>query len=381
MRHSIFLSVMALCGMLAGGCHPGHDENNPHGEETDKEKHAGEIVLTHEQAEAAGLKTETVRPAEFRFAIKTGGQIVAAQGDERTIAATASGIVTFATARVAEGTAVRAGETVAGISAKTLQDGDPSVKAKAAYEAAKREKERAEHLVGDKIISEREYEQIRLAYETAEATYRGTAGHITANGVSVTSPISGYIKSLSAGNGEYVSVGQPIAVVTQNRRLTLKADVPEKYFACLHDITGANFKLSYDEVAHSLETLNGRLLSYGKTATANSAFIPVIFEFDNVGSFVSGSYADVYLLSKVRDNIISVPLSAVTEEGQGLKYVYIQTGKDVFRKQEVSVGMSDGRRIEITKGLKPGDKVVTAGTYSVKMAAASTSIPLHSHNH
>jgi hypothetical protein len=31
--------------------------------------------------------------------------------------------------------------------------------------------------------------------------------------------------------------------------------------------------------------------------------------------------------------------------------------------------------------LKTGDKVVTTGTYQVKMAASSTSIPQHSHNH
>ena len=380
MGNRAYLFVFALSGIIAAGCHSGHNDHKEPEHVDDKEKHADEIVFTHEQAEAAGLRTETVKPAEFQFVIKTGGQILAAQGDERTIAATASGIVTFAKTTTTEGSAVKAGETVVGISAKTLQDGDPAVKAKAAYEAAKKELQRADKLVADKIISEKEFEQIRLAYETARAAYQGTAGSVTAKGVSVSSPITGYIKSLLVNNGEYVNVGQAIAVVSQNKRLTLRADVQEKDFKDLHSIKSANFKPAYENTAYSLDRLNGRLISYGRTATANSAFIPVTFEFDNIGSFVAGSYADIYLLSDRRENIISVPLSAITEE-QGLKYVYLQAGHDIFRKREVTTGMSDGKRIEITKGLKTGDKVVTTGTYQVKMAASSTSIPQHSHNH
>lgn len=372
--------ILALCGIIAAGCNPGHDHDKNNEHKDNREKHADEIVFTHKQAEAAGLKTETVMPADFQFTIHTSGKLMASQGDERTIAATTSGIVTFAKTATTEGTAVKAGETMASISAKTLQDGDPAVKAKAAFETARTELRRAEQLIVDKIISEKDFEQARLNYETARAAYQGVAGKITAKGVSVASPLSGYIKSRLVGNGEYVAVGQAIAVVSQNKRLILMADVQEKDFKYLHDIRSANFKPAYDDTVYSLDSLNGRMISYGKAASANTAFIPVTFEFDNIGNFVSGSYADVYLLSAVRKQAISVPLSAIMEE-QGLKFVYIQTGHEIFDKREVTTGRSNGVRVEILKGLKAGDHVVTAGTYQVKMASMSAAIPAHSHNH
>ena len=59
--------------------------------------------------------------------------------------------------------------------------------------------------------------------------------------------------------------------------------------------------------------------------------------------------------------------------------MYLQIEDEIFRKQEVTPGQSDGTRVEILKGLKIGDKVVTKGTYQVKLATASTAIPGHNH--
>lgn len=361
---------------------PGHDhskeDGHDHAGESTEKGHSDEIGFTREQAEAAGLETEIVKPSSFSSVIQTSGQIQALQGDEQTIVATSSGILFFTNASITEGTSVKNGESVASISAKNLQDGDPVLKAKLAFETAEKEFRRAEKLVADKIISAKEFEQTRMRYETARAAYEGQANNFTAKGVSVTSPIAGYIKSRLAGSGEYVSVGQPIAVVAQNRRLQLRADVSENYFKQLRNIQSANFKTAYDDVVYRLSDLNGRLLSYGKTATGGASYIPVTFEFDNIGDIVPGSFTDVYLLFGVRENVLSVPVSALTEE-QGLQFVYLQIEDEIFRKQEVTPGQSDGTRVEILKGLKIGDKVVTKGTYQVKLATASTAIPGHNH--
>ena len=352
----IFILSVAVSIILMG-CDAHKKE---HHDEAKGEKHADEIVLTPQQAGEADLKVETARAGDFMSVLKVSGQIQSPLGEEQTVAATANGIVSFSNPSITEGASIRAGQSVVTISAKKLQDGDPMQKARIAYETAEREYRRTEVLAADKIISAKDFEQVRLRYETAKAAYQGQAADMTAKGVSVSSPISGYIKNRSVKQGDYVSVGDPLVTVTQNRRLQLRAEVPENSAKYLKNISSANFKVAYDDATYKLSELNGTLLSYGKTAGANSYYLPVTFEFDNVGDFVAGSFAEVYLLSHPRKNVLSVPISALTEE-QGVYYVY-------------------GDRIEITKGLAPGDIVVVKGTYQVKLAASSTSIP-EGHQH
>lgn len=399
----IIISAMTLVVMILAGCHShkhdNHVTSHAHEEpkadshvhdhesvskgkhsETEGKVHAGEIHFTDEQAEASGLEIETIQPAPFRSVLRTGGQIQALQGEEQTIVATSGGVIEFANASITEGTAVRKNEIVASISARNLQDGDPVQKAKLAFETAKREFNRAERLVADKIISDKEFDQTRMRYETAKTAYEGQAGKLTAKGVNVTSPISGYIKSRLVAQGDYVSVGQPIAVVAQNNRLQLRANVSENNFRYLRGIQSANFQTAYDDTVYRLEDLNGRLLSYGKTVTGEASYIPVTFEFDNIGDFIPGAFANVYLLSAPKENVLSIPVSSLTEE-QGLMFVYLHIADDIYKKQEITIGQNDGTRVEVIHGLNPGDRVVTRGAYQVKLASMSTAIPGHSHSH
>ena len=353
----------------------GHD----HGAEATEDSHTDEILFSKEQAQLVGLKTETVAPGSFYNSIKTSGQIQASQGDEAVIAATSNGIVSFTNPSITDGTAVKAGQSIVTISAKKLLEGDPSVKARIEYETAQKEFQRAESLVKDQIISAKDFEQARLRYETAKTVYQAQAGNMTAAGVSVTAPIAGYIKNRLVAQGEYVSVGQPIATVSQNRRLQLRAEVSENNFKILKSISSANFKPAYDNVVYKLSELNGRLLSFGKASTDQSFYIPVTFEFDNVGDIIPGAYTEVYLLSTLQENVISVPVSAITEE-QGLNFVYLQTGAEEYKKQEVTLGQNNGERVQILSGLPRGAKVVTKGVYQVKLAATSSVMPEgHSH--
>lgn len=374
--------------MLLSGCHSGNhchikkdDQEHVEGDgHEDKDKsHNDEILFTGQQAEAADLQVEEIVPATFNYIIKTSGQILSAQGDEATVAATSSGIVSFAAPSVSDGAAIRAGETIVTISAKNLPDGDPAAKARITYETALKEYRRAKELISEQIISAKEFEQITMYYEMAETAYKAQSSSITTSGVKVTSPVNGYIKSRLVNQGEYVSVGQAIAVVSQNRRLQLRAEVSENYFKSLKSISSANFQTSYDNVTYKLSDLNGRLLSFGKASGGQSFYIPVTFEFDNIGDIIPGSFVSVYLLSNAQDNVISIPVSALTEE-QGLNFVYLQLDEEGYKKQEVNLGQSNGDRTRILSGLKPGDRVVTKGAYQIKLAAVSSLMP-ESHSH
>lgn len=359
-----------------------HDEENTHDHDhdhDDKNHNANNIEMSPEQAENVGLEVITVQPSEFHEVIKTGGRIISAQGDEKTMSANVSGIVVFNKKSVAEGTQVQNGEVLISISTRNIADGDIVARTRNAYEAAKREYDRANTLMEDMLISQKEYNDIKLNYENAKASYRAFENNNSASGASVRAPMSGYVKSCLVTEGQYVEVGQPLVVVTQNRRLQLQAEVSEKYYTSLPTIRSANFKTAYDNKLHQLDEMNGRVTSYGRSANENSFLIPINFEFDNVGNVMSGSFAEVFLLGQKKENAIVVPITALVEE-QGTFYTFIKLDDFHYTRREVKLGATDGQNVEIISGLKVGDNVVSKGAYHVKMASLSEAIP-HGHTH
>ncbi len=394
-RRLFFIGVASA--VILTGCHhkheEGHDHSHDHSHDTVKTEEAREgdeheeshehssdvIVLEPEKAEAAGVKADTITPGAFHGVITTGGKILSASGDETTIVATSAGVVSLSRP-VTEGMAVGQGSTIFSITSSGLQDGDVSQRARITYETAKSEYERAQKLIADKIITEKEYLAAKADFENAELAYKAVGGGNGSKGVAVKSPAGGYVKECLVKAGDYVEVGQPMMVVTQNRHLYLRAEVPERDYAAINQVSSAKFKTSYSDKVSDIKDLNGRLLSYGKTSGSSSSFIPVTFEFDNASGLIPGAFAEVYLLTNDRSNVISVPVSALTEE-QGVHFVYIREDEECYRKQEVRLGASDGQQTEITEGLKGGEVLVTEGAIHVKLASAGKSIPGHTHNH
>jgi RND family efflux transporter MFP subunit len=368
--------------------HAGHDHSEKGHTHAEGEEHehgnesaelSNEISFSSEQAKSVDLEIVTIQPSAFHQVIKTSGRILSAQGDEVTIAATSGGIVSFNKSSMNEGLAVRSGETLLSISSKNIVDGDPATRAKFTYDIAQREFQRAESLIGDKLIAEKEYNEIKLNYENAKIDYQAIGQKSTSKGVGISAPISGFIKTKLVNEGQYVEVGQALMTITQNRKLQLRADVSERYYKDLGTITSANFKTPYDKTTYTLSSMNGRLVSYGKSSGNQEYCLPVNFEFDNIGQIISGSYVEVYLLGQPRNNVITVPVSSLIEE-QGIYSVYLQVHEDIYKKQDVTLGANDGDNVEILSGLKKGDKVVSKGAYYVKLASTSAAIP-HAHEH
>lgn len=366
--------------------HEGHDhehetaeEHAGHNHESKATKHSDEIIFPKARAAKTTFEVREIQPASFNQVVKTTGQVLAAPGDEAVIVATSNGVVSFSSNKLTEGTKVQKGQSLFQISSKDIAEGDYYTKVKATYEAAKASYDRAEALVKDKIISQKEFESTKLEFENAKTAYNAVSNNKTAKGVSVNAPINGHMKNILVKEGEYITVGQPLATVSQNQRLVLRAEVSQRYYNAMQSVKSANFKTPYDNKVYSLEDLNGRLLSFGKTSNENSFFIPVSFEFDNKGEVIPGSFVEVYLISSPIENTLSIPVSALTNE-MGIYYVYVQIDEEGYRKQEVALGANNGKEVQIIKGLHPGDRVVTQGAYQVKMASASGAIP-HGHSH
>ena len=409
MKKICFFGIALMGTMLLGACHSdhahdghdhsaeghnheaeGHDheaeadghnhEADEHGHDADDHAgHSAEITFTEAQAKAAGLRLVTVEPGEFAEVVEVTGRLLPAQGDEATVAATMAGIVSQATKSLTDGAAVRQGQQLFVINASAMADGNPAAAARAELEAARKALARAEQLAAEKLLPQRELDEARSRYHTAEAAARSLGNESRTRAVAA--PFTGYVKEVMVRPGDYVQPGQPMATVTQSQRLQLSADLPERHFALLPQIQDATFRLSYEPegTAHCVSEMGGKLVSKGKASSATGFSVPVTFELPNRGRLVSGSFAQVYLQGAARKGVITVPNEALTE-AQGLFFVYVQIHPERYQRQEVTVGATDGRRTEIRSGLTAGQRVVAQGATQVRLAANATVIPEgHSH--
>ena len=369
--------------------HDGHDHDNHHHEGHDHDghgheaqapsSHSDEILLPPDKAQAAGVRITTVAPGPFRQVIPAGGQLLSAQGEEATVVASMTGTVHLLHP-LTPGTAIGKATRCLQIASDKLQDGNTVERTRIAYETAKAAYERGARLATDQIVSQKELARRKATYVRAPTAYEALSPTADGKAATVTSPIGGYVKNCYVQEGDYVTVGQPLMSVTQNRRLQLRAELSERHYAQLRDIRSAHFKTPYETRVYALEELKGRLLSVGKSTADGAFYVPVTFEFDNCGDLLPGAFVEVWLLGSERQDIISLPVTALTEE-QGVHFVYLQVDEEGYRKQEVKTGDTDGCRVEILAGVKAGDRVVTEGAIHVKLAGAGNALPAHSHQH
>lgn len=354
-----------------------HAEHDHDGHTGESHAHSDdEIILEPDMAERFGVTTETIAPAPFSDAIKVSGEILSSPSDAAVIVSPAAGILTFRQG-IAPGEKVGAGSVIARVSASAVSGGDSNAAAKAALDAAKREYDRLRPLYEERLVTAADYNAALRAYEEAKAGYSAAA-----TSGSISSPIAGIITSIDVAQGQFVEVGTPVATVSSSARLTLRADVPQKYYPRIAAISDALVSLPYTDRSVLLSDLGGRRVNPSDAMTSTTpGYIPVYFSFDNDGSFVPGSSADIYLRSADTADLISVPLSALSEQ-QGQYYVFTRTGDECYRKHLVTLGRNNGQRVEIKSGLNPGDDVVVSGATTVRIAEASGTIPEgHSHNH
>lgn len=350
--------------------HEGH--NHDMGNEINE--HSDEITFQKDKADKFGVKSSIINPQPFNEIIKVSGEISSAQGDQRTIVAPSSGVVNI-NRNISLGSPVDKGSKICSISSKNIVGGDSNETARINYLAAERELERITPLYENKIVTEKEYNIAKQEYERAKIAYSPAAG----SGTVANSPVSGTVTSLFIKEGEYVEAGTPVAVVSKNARLTLKANLPERYFGKLHTISSANFIPSFTNDVMVLKEMNGKLISSRSISNSVNGYIPVIFEFDNKDNIIPGTYCEIYLLGSPKDNALVVPVKSLIEE-QGNYYIFIKLDDDCYEKRNVIPGASDGNSIEIVSGLNPGESVVTEKAILIKLAANTGEIP-HGHTH
>jgi RND family efflux transporter MFP subunit len=337
-------------------------------------------VFTKEQSWKIDFSTGHPVRKSFGQVIKATAQIQSAQGDEVIIAAKTSGVVSFSGNSITEGINVTNGQALLTIKGSELSENNSAVRyaeAKNNFEKARADYERAKLLAEDKIVSEKQLLEAKTQYENTRSAYENLNQNFSAAGQTVRSPINGFVKQLFVTNGQFVEAGEPLTLISQNKSLLLRAEVQQKYARDLLSIATANIRTVENNKTYTLEELNGKVLSVGKSTTTDNFLIPVTLQINNVGSFVPGGFVELYLKTISNSQALTIPNSAVIEE-QGNFFVFVQVTPELFEKREIKTGATDGINSEVISGLAEDERIVTKGAIVIKLSQASGTLDAHS---
>lgn len=379
-------SICLCCGILSCNSnskdelahhdhsHHGHGHDHEHEGEGKEEHAAKEITLDPHIAKQMGVSAKKIKTGTFNSVIKVSGAITQDAEGSSVAIAPKSGTIAFAQG-ITVGKQVHPGTTIATVRTAAVTGGDVNAVAKENLNAAKKELDRVTPLYERGIVSASQYNAAMATYNAAKAAYSPSASG------SATSPISGTITELLVKQGQYVEAGTPIAQISSSTKLTMRADVPQRYSAKVAQIKDARIRNSYDDAIYTVSSLGGKRADGESSAATSPGYIPIYFTLPNDGSFVAGTPVEVYLLADSKENVITLPLTALSEQ-QGQFFVYEQLDEDCYAKIPVKVGDNDGVNIEIISGLQPGQNIVVTGTVTVRLAESSGAVPEgHSHNH
>lgn len=339
------------------------------------------ITYLKEQAWNEEFGITEVTEEAFPLIIKTSGKILPAPGDETLITAVHSGTINL-NSNLIEGKKVAKGQVISKISSNLIHENlrNKYLEAKNRFEKAKIEYNRAKKLIDEKLISESEFLEAKLNYESTKNNFENIARFYNDGNENVVAPTNGYIRTVFVQEGQFIEDGQPIASIIKNKRIVLKADIPQQYNNLAPGFYTANFSPVYTDKLFILDKLNGERTSYSSALSENSFFTAVYFEFDANKEIIPGSYAEVFLKSAFINNSLLIPASALMED-QGNYFVFVMDDGEHYEKRYIGIGNTDGQKAEVTHGLEHGEYIVSKGAYHVYLASLGNAAPAHTHSH
>lgn len=197
-------------------------------------------------------------------------------------------------------------------------------------------------------VAQRDLATANLAQ--AEAALR-RAREIQKN-ATITSPVTGFVVERNYDAGAMPG-DLPVVVVADMRQMKLEAGVSELEAGRLR----VGMKTRVAVQAKPGETFFGQLAAIAPEVNERNRHFKVDVRVPNDGrALLSGMYATARIVEATSDNAVIVPKEAVTTK-DGKRIVQKVQG-DTVTTVEVSEGLTDGSRVQITKGLNAGDMVL-----------------------
>jgi len=175
---------------------------------------------------------------------------------------------------------------------------------------------------------------------------------------SLNSPISGTVIERNATIGATVGPDANLFKIVNISRVWIDANVFEKDLERVRN--GQEVKLTVP--AFPSTTFSGRVILISTVLDPDTRTVKVRTEVANGdGRLKPDMFANVQIITDVNRSAISIPQSAILDEGgKSVVFVADQGG---YTKRQVTAGIKGNDRVEIIDGLKAGDKVVIKGNY------------------
>jgi len=280
--------------------------------------------------------------------------------------------------KVKEGGRVTAGQTVAVLESPELARAratlaSASARAKSARLNADRLKNlEAKSLASGQELSAAQAEAAALDAEVAAARQTlGALGQGSAEAqggsarVTIRSPLTGFVLSRDAVQGQSVDAEHVIAVVGDLENVYFLGRLFEKDLARVK--VGASTEVRLN--AYPNEVFEGKIETIGRQLDPAARTVTARILIHNHGDLVKvGLFGTARVVVGPAENPakrVVVPLAAVTRVANK-DVVFVRQADGDFETHPVTVGRTAGGRVEILSGLRAGEQVVVDGVFTLK---------------
>lgn len=190
--------------------------------------------------------------------------------------------------------------------------------------------------------------------------------------IKIVAPASGFIIARNVSFGQRFEKGTEWYRIADLSRIWVLADC----FRNEAEYIKPGMKVNIT-VPHQKQELHAMVSNVLPQFDVNSRTLKVRLEMDNPGYLLKpGMFVDVEFPLQMPETI-TIPADAVVDSGLR-KTVFIDIGNGFFELRQVETGWRNNGQIEITHGLKEGERIVVSGTFLIdsesRMKAAAASM-------
>ncbi|MBI5440245.1 MAG: efflux RND transporter periplasmic adaptor subunit [Deltaproteobacteria bacterium] len=314
------------------------------------------------------VTTTLAREEQWSANLAAIGTVVAVQGV--TVSADLPGVVE----RIAfeSGKAVHAGVVLAELDAR--QERAQLSAAEAQLELARLNLERARGLRDGGVVAQAEFD--RFVAEHSQGAAR--VGEIKAilERKTIRAPFSGVLGIRQANLGQYLDAGEAIVPLQSLDPIFVSFSVPQQEIGRVR--AGAGVRVQARGASEPARRLDGVVTAIDSVVDPATRNVQVQASFSNPdGSLHPGMFVEVGVVLGTSSPVIALPASAISYAPYGDSVFVVSQLKNPagvpyrgVQQQFVKLGEGRGDQVAVVSGLKPGQEIVTAGTFKLRNGAA-----------
>jgi cobalt-zinc-cadmium efflux system membrane fusion protein len=331
---------------------------------------------TRDTARLAGLETAVAAPTTGTSGLAVTARLVHDATRVAVVNARAPGVVRAVKADV--GTTVRKGAPLAIVQSAAV-GGDRSrlgaarTRVRIADETFRREQGLYQQRISaqkDMLEAQNELEQARADLAAIESSLALVGGGSAAGTYTVTAPIAGVVTRRDVTAGNSVGIEDPLFQVVDTSAVWAELDVPDGELAAVRP--GQTVTLTVDGLGERTFTGPITFIAPEIDPTTRTAHARVPLANPD-GALRANMFASARIAVSAAATRVTVPRAAV-QHARGAALVFVRIADDQYETRRVTIGSSEGDRVEITKGLRAGETVVTAGSFLLKTETLKDSI-------